>query len=125
MAFFQAFPPANAIFAGIGVLLSVRVVLFFPSCNPVDTALQAANDASTSREKVINILNRIERFFRRLEIYTGITPTTAMTDMIVEIMVEMLAILAIATKELKRGQFSELMSFNSPFLTDRLSRKIL
>ena len=34
-----------------------------------------------------------------------------MTDMIVEIMVEVLAILAIATKEVKRGRFSELMSF--------------
>jgi hypothetical protein len=55
-------------------------------------------------------LNRIERFFQRLEIYTGITPTTAMTNMIVEIMVEALTILEIATKEVKRGWFSELMS---------------
>ena len=37
-------------------------------------------------------------------------PTTAMTDIIVEIMVEVLTILAIATKELKRGRLSELMS---------------
>jgi hypothetical protein len=33
-----------------------------------------------------------------------------MTDMIVEIMVEVLTILAIATKEVKRGQLSELIS---------------
>ena len=33
-----------------------------------------------------------------------------MTDMVVEIMVEVLTILAIATKEVKRGRFSELMS---------------
>jgi hypothetical protein len=32
-----------------------------------------------------------------------------MTDMIVEIMVEVLAILAVATKEMKRGRFSELI----------------
>jgi hypothetical protein len=69
-----------------------------------------ANDASASREKLIDILNRIERFFQRLEIYTEITPTTAMTGMIVEIMVEVLAILAIATKEVGRGRFSESMS---------------
>ncbi|KAN0118744.1 hypothetical protein V8E52_004855 [Russula decolorans] len=80
-----AFPPANAIFAGIGVLLL------------------AAKDASTSQEKIIDIFNRIEHFFRRLEIYTALTPTAAMTDMIVEIMVEVLTILAIATKEAKRG----------------------
>ena len=33
-----------------------------------------------------------------------------MTDMIVEIMVEVLTILAIATKEVKRGPLSELIS---------------
>ena len=33
-----------------------------------------------------------------------------MTDIIVEIMVEVLTILAIATKELKRGSLSELIS---------------
>ncbi len=63
---------------------------------------------SASRDKLIDIFNRIERFFHRLEIYTSITPTTAMTDIIVEIMVEVLTILAITTKEVKRGRFSEL-----------------
>jgi len=77
----------------------------------VDTgAPQAAKDASTSQEKIIDIFNRIEHFFRRLEIYTVLTPTAAMTDMIVEIMVEVLTILAIATKEVKRGPLSELIS---------------
>jgi len=35
----------------------------------------------------------------------------AMTDMIAEIMVEVLTVLAIMTKGVKRGQFSELISF--------------
>ena len=48
-----------------------------------------------------------------------------MTDMIVEIMVEVLRILAIATKEVKRGPLSELISRVLPFLTDRLIRKVL
>ncbi len=52
----------------------------------------------------------MEHFFRRLEIYTTITPTAAMIDMIVEIMVEVLTILGIATNEVKRGRFSEFMS---------------
>jgi hypothetical protein len=69
-----------------------------------------AKDANASQDKLIELFSRIEHFFRRLEIYTGITPTTAMTDMIVEIMVEVLTILAIATKEVKRGPFSELTS---------------
>jgi hypothetical protein len=52
---------------------------------PRAQGLQAAKDASTSQEKIIDIFNRIEHFFRRLEIYAALTPTAAMTDMIVEI----------------------------------------
>jgi len=56
-------------------------------------------------------LSRIGRFFERLEIYTGITPTAAMTDITIDIMVEILAFLAIATKEVNRGRLSESMLF--------------
>ena len=50
-------------------------------------------------------------------------PTTVMTDLVVEIMVEVLTILAIATKEVKRGRLSELMSDRFGILTEKLSRK--
>jgi hypothetical protein len=84
-----------------------------PSCFPHVTYFdtpdsQAAEDAR-SRDKLIDLFIRIESFFRRLEIYTGITPTVFMTDIIVEIMVEVLSILAIATKEAKDGRISESM----------------
>jgi hypothetical protein len=69
---------------------------------------QAAKDVNASQDKLIDIFNRIERFFHRLEIYTGLTPTTAMRDIIIEIMVEVLKILAIATEEVNRGRLSEL-----------------
>ena len=68
---------------------------------------QAAKDANASRDQLIGIFNRVDLFFSRLEIYTRITPTATMTKMIVEIMVEVLTILAVATKETKRGRFSE------------------
>ena len=68
------------------------------------------------------MFGRIEHFFRRLEIYTSITPTRAMSDIIVEIMVEVLTILAIATKEVRRGRMSELMWYISMILADRLFR---
>jgi len=107
--YFQAFPPATIIFTGIGVLLSVGVL--HPSLvRPFDIeGPQAAKDASASRDKLIEMFNRIERFFHRLEIYTNISPTMAMSNMIVEIMVEVLTILGIATKEMKRGRLSELV----------------
>jgi hypothetical protein len=60
-----------------------------------------------SQEVLINIFMRIESFFKRLESYTEVRPTDAMTDVIVRIMIEVLSILAIATKEIKRGRSSE------------------
>ena len=56
---------------------------------------------------LIDIFVRIENFFKRLASYTKVPPTSAMTDVIVKIMIEVLSILAIATKEIKRGRSSE------------------
>ena len=44
---------------------------------------------------------------RRLEIYTKITPTVAMTEMVVKILVELLSTLALATKQIEQGKSSE------------------
>ena len=88
-----------------------RYHLSLPLCRLFDApGSQAAKDASASHDKLIELFNRVEHFFCRLDVYTGITPTTAMTDLIIEIMMEVLTILAIATKELKRGRLSELIS---------------
>ena len=58
---------------------------------------------------LIDIFVRIESFFKRLESYTEVPPTAAMTDVIVKIMIEVLSILAIATKEIKQGRPSALI----------------
>ena len=58
----------------------------------------------------VELFSRIEYFFRRLEIYIGVPPTSAMTDITVEIMAEVLNIIGMATKEVKRGRMSELTS---------------
>jgi hypothetical protein len=55
----------------------------------------------------MDIFVRIEGFFMRLESYTEVPPTAAMTDVIVKIMIEILSILAIATKEIRQGRSSE------------------
>ena len=59
---------------------------------------------------LIDLFGRIESFFRRLEPYTEVQPTAAMRDIIVKIMVEILTALAIATKDIKQGQASTLIS---------------
>ena len=46
-------------------------------------------------------------FFRRLDVYTEVPPTNEMMDLIIQIMVEVLCILGIATKEIKQGRMSK------------------
>jgi hypothetical protein len=67
---------------------------------------QAAKDVRASHETLLDIFGRIEMFFRRLEMYTEVPLTTEMTDVIIEIMAEVLSVLGIATKEIKQGRTS-------------------
>ncbi|KAN0128658.1 hypothetical protein V8E53_013577 [Lactarius tabidus] len=85
------FSPASVIFSGIGVLLL------------------AAKDVESSQDALIDLFERIENFFKRLESYTSVPPTDAMTDIIVKIMVEVLNIFAIATKEMRRGRATKFL----------------
>ena len=59
-----------------------------------------------SQNTLTDVFERIEDFFKRLETYTEVPPTAAMTDIIVKIMVEVLNIFAISTKEIKQGRTS-------------------
>ena len=68
---------------------------------------QAAQDVSRSQDTLIDVFEPIESFFRRLEIYAEVPATTERVDTIVRIMVEVLTILGIATKEIKQGRMSE------------------
>ena len=75
--------------------------------NLMASVSQAANDVRASQTTLFDIFERIEMFFRRLEIYTDVELTPEMTDMMVQITVEVLSILGIATKEIKQGRTSE------------------
>ena len=79
---------------------------------------QAVKDASDSRDTLLDLFSRIEHFFERLNIYTAVPPTPAMTSIIVEIVVEVLSFLAIATKITKRGRTSELLLYVTLSLSD-------
>jgi archaellum component FlaC len=48
----------------------------------------------------------MEFFFKRLEAYIKVRPTAAMTDIVVKIMVEVISILGIVTKEIGQGRIS-------------------
>ena len=73
-------------------------------------AFHGAKGVSTSQGKLIERFNRIGYFFRRLENHTGVSPTTAMTDITVEVTMKAITILGIATNEIRCVQVSELIS---------------
>ncbi|KAI9432657.1 hypothetical protein H4582DRAFT_2061495 [Lactarius indigo] len=79
-----AFDPAGVIFTGIGVLLA------------------AAKDVRASHEALVELFERIENFFKRFGVYTQISLTAEMAEVFVKIVAEVLSILSIATKEVKR-----------------------
>ena len=68
---------------------------------------QAAEGVSESQDTLVDIFGRIESFFVRLEMYTGVSLTPAMTNKMVQITVEILDVLAITTKEMGQSRASE------------------
>jgi hypothetical protein len=73
---------------------------------------------------IVDLFERIESFFKRLECHTELKPSETMTDMMVKIMVEVLSVLAIVTVEIKerrRSQFinSDFWVLIQPFFFDR------
>jgi hypothetical protein len=107
MPLFQVFSPSKVIFTGIGALLLVRYLLPHCGAHFDGWGFQAVKDVNASQGALIDLFSRIEYFFRRLDIYIGVPPTTAMTDITAEIMAEVLIIIGMATKEVKRGRMSE------------------
>ena len=67
---------------------------------------QEAKYVRASYDALIDIFECVENFLRRLSIYTEIPLTPAMTEMVIKIMVELLSVLALATKQINRGRFS-------------------
>ena len=101
---------------------SHRLVLPYSDISDTER-IQAAKDALASQGALVDIFERIENFFRRLETYTEVPTTEAMKDIIVKIMVEVLGIFAIVTKEMKQGRASELIRDTTLPVADRNSEK--
>ena len=91
-------------------LRSVSVLILLP-CPHFDTpVVQAAKCVGAGQQVLIDVFTRVQYYFKRLEIYTTVPATDAMRNMMVDIMVEVISFLAIATKEVKRGRASQLIS---------------
>jgi hypothetical protein len=63
---------------------------------------------STSYDALVDLLECVGNFLKRLDIYIErISLGPAMSDILVKIMTEVLGVLAVATKQIKQGRFSE------------------
>jgi hypothetical protein len=103
----------GVIFTGIGNLLSVSIPLDLSSRAIVTSVSQAAQAVGASRDVLVDLFERMETIFRRLEICTDVPQTAGMTDAIMKVMVEVLRILAIATKEIKQNRASRLILYSA------------
>jgi len=83
------FPLANALFAGIDILLA------------------AGSRVTSSYDALLELFECLGSFLKRLEIYTTIPPNAIMTEVIVKIMLELLSVLALASKQIKQGRFKK------------------
>jgi hypothetical protein len=97
---------------------------------PRDVKLcQAASGVTSSYDALLELFECLGSFLKRLEIYVTIPPTTVMTDIIVRIMVEVLSVLALATKQVKQGRFSKCTIRYTPPIAqctlEKFSKKLL
>jgi len=83
------FPPATAVFVGIDVLVV------------------AAKGVSSSYDAILDLFESLSTFMKRLEIYANFPPTPIMTDIIIKIIVELLGVLGLATKQIQEGRFKK------------------
>ncbi|KAH8980477.1 hypothetical protein EDB92DRAFT_2107208 [Lactarius akahatsu] len=83
------FEPAKAVFAGVDVLIA------------------AASGVSSSYDALVDLFESLANFLKRLRIYTNLPLTPEMTETTVKIMVELLSVLALATKQIKQGRFKK------------------
>jgi hypothetical protein len=70
-----------------------------------------------SYDAIVDIFECIENFLGRLRIYAEMPPTPTMTEMVIKIMIELLSVLALATKQVNQGRFSMSVLIFNHFVT--------
>jgi len=106
--------PARAIFVGIHVLLSVRIPLLYLSTSLRCFNYKTASGVNASYDSLVNIFECVGNFLNRVQIYAKIPLTPAMMGVIVEIMAELLSVLALTTTQIKQGRLSKSFVAHGP-----------
>jgi hypothetical protein len=85
----------------------VSLFLLASVCGLDTQILKAAKGVSTSYDALIELFECFERYLGRVKVLTEIP--SAVGEILVKIMVELLGVLAIATQQINKGRFSEFM----------------
>ena len=82
-----------------------------------------------SYDALLDLFEHLGSFVKRLDIYTKIDLTPIMRDIIVKIMLELLSVLALATKQINQKRFSKCTVTFSLFVaqctTEKFVKKLL
>ena len=70
-------------------------------------AYQAIKDVSASYDAVVDLLETIEHFLNRLDVYINFAINAAMGEIIVKILVELLSTIALVTQQIKQKRPGE------------------
>ncbi|KAH9988255.1 hypothetical protein BJV74DRAFT_466417 [Russula compacta] len=101
-------PIVQVVHAFSGILADVASLVPFQPTNTIltgiDVLLTAALGVSASYDALVDLFDCVANFLKRLRIYTEITLDPTMTHILVTIMVEVLFVLALATKQIKQGR---------------------
>ncbi len=99
--------------------------LYLQTVHRNTNATQAAKKVGAERDSLVEMFERIEIFLRRLETYTEVATNQGMVDAITAIMVEVLNILGIATKQINQGRMSEFLPYKYVVVDRTISEKYL
>jgi hypothetical protein len=81
---------------------------FFSHCvDLIFKRSQAADGVSTSYDALLELFEYLGNFLNRLHIYSETPLNPLMTDIVAKIMAELIAILAVAKRQIGRGRLSK------------------
>ena len=107
---------------------SVYLIWLAWICSPDIQTFQAAKGVSDSYDALTSLFECFEHYLTRLKVFTEIPSSVG--GILVKIMAELLAVLALATQQIKQGRVGEFMLANSkPCLTQhhavKFAKKLL
>ena len=107
----QSYPPSTAIFAALAIFLAVRPFDCSLHSYPSNIFIwQSVRDLNS----LVHLLESIELSVNRLGIHPEVPKTGVMTEVMMELMVEMLSALALVTKQTREKRLSKSVLFDMP-----------